>query len=347
MKIVEGSKHDVLVTISVLAVLILMLLGEKSNAQQCGSQVDFKYNCSQGYCCSNAGWCGTTDPYCAPGNCQSQCPTPSPPPPPPAPAPPSPIKDYFTEEMFNEMFKNRDDSRCSPGFFTYSAFITAANTFPEFGNTGDLETRKRELAAFFAQTSQETYGGWPGAPGGQYSWGYCFKAEIGGGVLCENSAQWPCCPGKSYYGRGPMQISYNYNYGPAGEALNLDLLCNPDLVETDSVISFRTAIWFWMTPQYPKPSCHDVITGKWVPTPKDIAAGRVPGYGVLINIINGGLECNIPAPDNRVTNRIEFYKRYCTEIFNIPVGDNLDCYHQCNFRDCPPGPALVGTFSSA
>ncbi|MQL87234.1 hypothetical protein Taro_019772 [Colocasia esculenta] len=43
-----------------------------------------------------------------------------------------------------------------------------------------------------------------------------------------------------------------------------------------------------MTPQSPKLSCHDVITGRWTPSPADQAAGRVPGFGLLTNIINGG-----------------------------------------------------------
>ncbi|KAJ8618298.1 hypothetical protein MRB53_014484 [Persea americana] len=51
----------------------------------------------------------------------------------------------------------------------------------------------------------------------------------------------------------------------------------------------------------PKPP----ITGNWTPTPADIAAGRLPGYGVTTNIINGGLECGI-GPDPRVADRIGF-----------------------------------------
>nr|Q06016.1 RecName: Full=Endochitinase 4; Short=CHIT 4 [Arachis hypogaea] len=46
-----------------------------------------------------------------------------------------------------------------------------------------------------------------------------------------------------------------------------------------------------MTPQGNKPSCHDVITNAWRPTATDSAAGRAPGYGVITNIINGGLDC--------------------------------------------------------
>uniref|UniRef100_A0ACD5TAQ7 Uncharacterized protein n=1 Tax=Avena sativa TaxID=4498 RepID=A0ACD5TAQ7_AVESA len=126
-----------------------------------------------------------------------------------------------------------------------------------------------------------------------------------------------------------MQLSWNYNYGQAGRALGVDLLNNPDLVETDQALSFKTALWFWMTPQGNKPSSHDVITEQWTPTPTDIAAGRVPGYGVITNIINGGLECGI-GYDGRVASRIGFYQRYCG-ILGVHTGINLDCYNQRPF----------------
>ena len=69
------------------------------------------------------------------------------------------------------------------------------------------------------------------------------------------------------------------------------LLENPDQVQNDSFTVFTSALWFYMTPQSPKPSIHDVSTGFMVPTAADIAAGFGPNFGVTTNIINGGLEC--------------------------------------------------------
>ncbi|KAK7828171.1 26 kda endochitinase 1 [Quercus suber] len=82
-----------------------------------------------------------------------------------------------------------------------------------------------------------------------------------------------------------------------------------------------------MTPQADKPSSHDVITGNW--RPSDTSAGRVPGYGVITNIINGGIECGRGYNDN-VANRIGFYKRY-SDILGVGYGNNLDCYNQRSF----------------
>nr|8HNF_A Chain A, Anc5, ancestral GH19 chitinase [synthetic construct] len=237
----------------------------------------------------------------------------------------------ISRSMFDQLLKHRNDGACpAKGFYTYDAFIAAAKSFPSFGTTGDTDVRKREIAAFLGQTSHETTGGWPTAPDGPYAWGYCFLKEINpSSDYCDPSPQYPCAPGKQYYGRGPIQLSWNYNYGPCGEALGVDLLNNPDLVATDPVISFKTALWFWMTPQSPKPSCHDVITGRWTPSAADRAAGRVPGYGVITNIINGGLECG-KGPDAQVEDRIGFYKRYC-DILGVSYGNNLDCYNQRPF----------------
>ncbi|XP_059435296.1 endochitinase-like [Corylus avellana] len=297
--------------------------------------------CPNGLCCIEYGWCGTTIAYCGTG-CQSQCaatppppspnPTPSPPPPQPnpVPTPVDGIASIISASLFDEFLKYRNDPQCrSNGFYTYNAFIAAADSFAGFGTTGDVDTRKREIAAFLGQTSHETTGGWADAPDGPYAWGYCFVEEINQGDYCTPSNEWPCAPGKQYFGRGPIQLTHNYNYGQAGQALGLDLLNNPDLVAQDATISFKTAIWFWMTPQGNKPSSHDVIIGKWTPTAADTAAGRAPGYGVITNIINGGLEC-VRGPDSRVENRIGFYKRYC-DAFGVSYGDNLDCNNQRPF----------------
>ncbi|WVZ57501.1 hypothetical protein U9M48_007880 [Paspalum notatum var. saurae] len=213
---------------------------------------------------------------------------------------------------------NRDNSICpASGFYTYDAFIQAANAFPGFGTGGTDERNRRDLAAFFDQTSHETTGG----SADQFDWGYCFKEE-------RDKATSP-----PYYGRGPIQLTGQSNYEMAGAApeLNVDLVNNPDLVSTNPVISFKTAIWFWMTAQPPKPSCHDVALGDWTPSSGDSAAGRVPGYGAITNIINGMYECGVGTNDGGGNaNRIGYYKRYC-DMLGVSPGDNLDCYSQQKF----------------
>ncbi|MDL2143084.1 chitinase [Flavobacterium tructae] len=206
--------------------------------------------------------------------------------------------------------------------------------YADFISIGSLEVRKRELAAFLANISHETTGGWSTAPGGAYSWGLYFREEVGydenstTGYREENNVDYPPVAKKSYHGRGPIQLSWNYNYGQISEFLYGDknvLLKNPENVVKDAALAFQTAIWFWMTPQAPKPSCHAVMVGQWLPTQQDINEGRKPGFGATINIINGALECN-KADSDKTQSRRGFYQRYLT-VLNT---SDPNCECQCD-----------------
>jgi len=212
--------------------------------------------------------------------------------------------------------------------------VQAAAAFPQFANSGDVEQDKRELAAFLGQTSHETTGGWATAPGGPEAWGYCFKEEVGcesgkctqycarGNPCGQFGFDCTCVAGQTYNGRGPMQLSWNYNYGLFSRDLFGDasvLLRDPASVASNATLAYMAGIWFWMTPQPPKPSCHDAISGAWTPSASDVAAGRKPGFGMTTNIINGGLECNF-ATNSKVEDRVKFYQRYAG-ILGVPVDE--------------------------
>ena len=146
-----------------LVVFLALLLG--ASAEQCGKQVGGAV-CPNGLCCSEFGWCGSTAEYCG-GNCQSQCggtggtptPTPSNPTPTPTPSGGGGVGSIISSSLFDQMLKYRNDGRCkSNGFYAYNAFLAAASSFGDFGTTGDDTIRKREIAAFLAQTSHETTG---------------------------------------------------------------------------------------------------------------------------------------------------------------------------------------------
>ena len=136
-----------------LCLLLAFLLG--AAAQNCGTQVGGVI-CPNGLCCSQYGWCGNTEAHCGRG-CQSQC-TPGSTPTPTTPSG-GDISNTISRSQFEEMLKHRNDAAC-PGrnFYTYDAFIAAARSFNGFGTTGDITTRRREIAAFFGQTSHETTG---------------------------------------------------------------------------------------------------------------------------------------------------------------------------------------------
>lgn len=57
--------------------------------------------------------------------------------------------------------------------------------------------------------------------------------------------------GEKYKGRGYIQLTGKYNYAKAGEALGLDLVKNPQLVEKPEVAA-KVAVWFWQNRVQPK-----------------------------------------------------------------------------------------------
>jgi len=269
----------------------------------------------------------------------------------PAPAPQgsggSAISEWFSQADFDAFFPNINNAACTgANFFTYDALIQASTAFPSFARSGDLTKDKRELAAFLGQTSHETTGGWATAPGGPQAWGYCFKEERGceggactgycaaGNPCASQGIDCTCASGQTYQGRGPVQLSWNYNYGAFSKYIYGDasvLINDPSQVATNATLAYQAGLWFWMTPQSPKPSCHDAMTGAWQPTASDTAGGRAPGYGMTTNIINGGLECNMPTND-KVIDRVEYYKRYA-DILNVPVDTaTLYCDQMQSYR---------------
>lgn len=187
----------------------------------------------------------------------------------------------------------------------------------DYGNfcmEGGVQTAKKELAAFFAHIAHETRHG----ENEKYNDGLMLIHESNTSLpyIAENDT-YPPAPGKKYYGRGPIQLSYNGNYGYASDCIFGDknvLLSHPELIETDPVTAFKTAIYFWMTPQTYKPSAHDVMIGKWHPNAADKAAGRVPGFGVTIDIVNGPVECNKGENVYSMNDRIGFYRYFLKKL---------------------------------
>jgi hypothetical protein len=243
------------------------------------------------------------------------------------------VAGFLSRQQYEKLFPHHNS------LYTYDAFIKAAAYFPLFAGEGSPEMRKRELAAFFAHSAHETTNGGPGSAGGAYAWGLFYTEEMGcgdGHCTVYNTAgtsTYNPAPGKSYYGRGPLQLSYAYNYGLAGDEMHLPLLAHPELVSHDGVIAFRAAIWFWMRAQPPKPSCHDVIGGKWTPAAEDVRLGRKPGFGMTINIINGGTECrgkDVTIKANR-EDRIGFYQRF-TGFLGVTAGADCDCAEMAPYQ---------------
>jgi len=201
--------------------------------------------------------------------------------------------------------------------------------FEHFVNRASDVNNKRELGAFLANISKETTGGWQlpvggGTDGDYATWGLYFVHEVGytsansAGAYSQAHPDYPPNPAVGYYGRGPIQLSWNYNYGQFSKFLYNDinvLLDNPDAIQNDGVLAFKSTIWFWMMPQCPKPSCHQVMHDLWVPEAGEYTADKMykKGFAHTNNIINGGLECrttSTAAFTEKVVLRSELYKFY-------------------------------------
>ncbi|CAL9777816.1 unnamed protein product [Musa acuminata subsp. burmannicoides] len=250
-----------------------------ATTQNCG--------CSPDLCCSRWGYCGTGNDYCGSG-CQSG----------PCEASPRPddvpVARIVTQSFFDGIIGQADRGCAGKSFYKRDAFLTAASSYTSFGHVGTTDDSKREIAAFFAHITHET---------GHF----CYIEEIDGASrdYCdEANTEYPCVSGKSYYGRGPIQLSWNYNYGAAGESIGFDGLRSPETVAVDVVVSFKTALWFWMN------TCHSLIT-----------SGQ--GFGATIRAINGDLECDGKNPTT-ANARVGYYKDYCSQL-GVDAGSDLTC----------------------
>ena len=243
--------------------------------------------------------------------------------------------------------------------YTYTRFLRAIGKFPAFcgeytdGRDSDAICKKSIITAF-AHFAQETGGHiakdnisdnplqleeWQQALVHVREMGWS-EGQAGYTTGCgQNDWQnrrWPCAEGQGYFGRGAKQLSYHFNYGAFSEVMfNGDatvLLNNPSLV-ADSWLNLASAIWFFLTPQAPKPAMLHVIDRTWVPSQKELSAGIGYGFGTTINVINGGIECG---EQNRTkgqpVNRIRYWEGL-SNYYYIPIETDEEntCWQQTPF----------------
>ncbi|WP_043635405.1 glycoside hydrolase family 19 protein [Nonomuraea candida] len=210
--------------------------------------------------------------------------------------PPDPGGFVVSQAQFNQMFPSRNS------FYSYSGLTAAMSAFPAFAKTGSDTVKKQEAAAFLANVSHET--------GGLVH--IVEQNTTNYPHYCDAGQPYGCPAGQAaYYGRGPIQLSWNFNYKAAGDALGVNLLNDPWKVERDSAIAWKTALWYWMTQH-----------GPGTMTPHNaMVNGR--GFGETIRSINGEKECGGANP-GQVQSRVNAYQRF-TQILGVSPGGNLTC----------------------
>ncbi|ETV65005.1 hypothetical protein H257_18209 [Aphanomyces astaci] len=209
------------------------------------------------------------------------------------------LANILPEELFLQIFPQ------ALPIYKYENLVAIADKYPEFANTGNADVDRREVAAFLGQISLE-------------SGDLRYVEEINKSTMCQQSAEYPCAAGKQYFGRGPIQLSWNYNYKNFGKAVNLDLVASPELVATDYDLVWWSALWYWNDERW-NGNIHKVV-------------GHPGGFAKATNIINGGLECGVN-PRNRDSekSRIASFKKFC-DLLGVAPGDNLSC----QTADFPP-----------
>ena len=206
----------------------------------------------------------------------------------------SPFAKVVTQQLFEQMFPK------GSALYSYVDLVRAAANYPDFAADGS-DGAKREAAAFLANVARESIE-------------LQYTDEIIQGPYCQPAPDCPCADGKSYFGRGALQISWNYNYCAAGKDLGLPLLTNPEMVSADPKLRWLTGLWFWMT--------QTSGTGH---TPHSAITSA--GFGETIRIINGGIECNGPT-DPEVQSNVADRKRHYvtfTTLLGVSLGGSIDC----------------------
>ncbi|MDR1138813.1 MAG: chitinase [Clostridiales bacterium] len=207
--------------------------------------------------------------------------------------------------------------------------------YGSFLTSKDDNDNRRELAGWLANNAHEV-GEMANIDDKKIYWGLFYNEEVGKEGSTDGAYSqadrppyepWPAIPGKSYHGRGPKQVSYNYNYGLLSDVLytnesyypakwgewnppDLDTpqgtppqdanpehyktniwLNNPQILLESGKDAWMSSLLFWLTPQPPKVSCGDVMSRRWMPTQQDYDKyGYESGFAMSIIIINGGVE---------------------------------------------------------
>lgn len=189
--------------------------------------------------------------------------------------------------------------------YTYQALLDAVDLFPDFAACCSETQKKREIAAFFAHVQHES------------DYLHATEEYTPPSLYCQ-MGMYPCAEGKSYHGRGALQLTWNYNYSFAqdyfasiGRVYSPSLVDVPEQVSQNEELLWTTALWFWMVgdPSYVNDTMHDRLEAQ--------------GFGSTIRKINGALECDGAGPQ-QVQQRVDYYLEWC-ERLGVDPGTDLHC----------------------
>ena len=211
------------------------------------------------------------------------------------------VGSLLTEQQFNAMFTGQRNALYASA---YANLVEAAKDprFALFAREGSMDDQKREIAAFLANVGHES---------GDLSYAEEIQANCKspGCVYCKASADFPCAGGQQYFGRGPMQLTWNDNYGSFSDFLGIGksvLLSTPAKVSQDGQLTWKAALWYWMEPS----NAHKAFLNG--------------GFGDTIKAINGALECGGGNPA-QVASRRQRFQNFCAALGVSPGAKDTGC----------------------
>ncbi len=217
-----------------------------------------------------------------------------------------------TENQFNTWYPNR------VGLYTYANMITAWGSYSGFASSSNPNDNKTEAAGFFAHVAHET----------SYL-RYTDEQNYTPGYYCASWDTHYLCAGNGadYHGRGPMQLTWNYNYKMASNGqyfqngttwvtimtptVGKDIWTNPNLVSSDGVVTWKTAFLFWMN------HGKDWDPAKTTPHQDIINIG----FGQTTMDVNGGIECGQGVGTVGYNEMQDRASIYTTFLSNLGVSD--------------------------
>nr|ALV66653.1 putative endochitinase 2 [Tachinaephagus zealandicus] len=116
-------------------------------------------------------------------------------------------------------------------------------------------------------------------------------------------------PGRSYHGRGYIQLTWSENYKRCSRELGMgdDLLRNPDKVTGTVNLAMKVSVWYWkkfVRPEHKR---------------------RTNCFGVTTNAINGAIECR--GYNKAARSRYTKYKKVADAMGIRNIASERGCYN--------------------
>lgn len=218
------------------------------------------------------------------------------------------VNEILPEQNFNELFQFRNEDYDNSELYVrleYIDFLRAVAQFPAFcgefkkNAASNLENQtqacKRELATLFAHMTHES-----GDENYMADYEYSGLRHLRETHCTDclyhyywNNNVFEPIIFSFYKGRGPVHLRWNHMYARFSKAYfdteyygYIWLLVWPVGLLDDATMMFSSALWLYMTPHFPHPSAHNVMTGFFIANDSDLNHGAGNDFGTSILIMS-------------------------------------------------------------